>query len=140
MFLGFSYLLYFHLNYQSYHNQKLNCFYSSIWFSLCFQSLVYIFFIIFKIKLIHPIFIGIGILGFVCGWYLNEFYYKYYSNKIYTGIIKKYSQQHVIKRLKEEIEFNHINDESFNSLETIGKNIIYQYLYYLFIIYIYIHL
>ena len=109
-------------------------------FCLCFESLVYVFFIIFKITLIYPVFLGIGVLGLVCGWFLNNLYYKYYSNKIYTNIIKKYNQQHVMNRLREEIEFNHINDESFNSLETIGKNIIYQYLYYLFIIYIYIHL
>ncbi|ORX78592.1 hypothetical protein BCR32DRAFT_282151 [Anaeromyces robustus] len=126
MFLGFAYLLYIHLSYQSYYSQKLNNFYSSIWFSLTLQSFIYIFFSIFKIKLIYPIFLGIGGLGLICGWFLNKFYYHFYSKRIFNNITKKYNQQHIMNRLKEEIEFDKVNEDESLSIETIvtSKNVI----------------
>ncbi|OUM57293.1 hypothetical protein PIROE2DRAFT_17769 [Piromyces sp. E2] len=39
--------------------------------------------------------------------------------EIYCNIERKYNQQHVMHRLKEEIDIDHINDDETNSLETI---------------------
>ncbi|ORX78591.1 hypothetical protein BCR32DRAFT_282150 [Anaeromyces robustus] len=121
MFLGFDYLFYIHLCCQNYFSQKLNNFYSSVWFSLSLQSFIHIFFSIFKIKLIYPIFLGIGCVGFICGWFLNKYYYNFYSNKIYDSIKNKYNQQHIINRLNDEKKLDETDEDESLSLETIAK-------------------
>jgi len=120
MFAGFAYLLYDHYNSQIYHSKKLNCYYSSLWFSMVLQTFVYIFFATFKIKKIYPIFIGICVIGLVAGWFLNILYSNWYTNKIFTNIERKYNQRHVIDKLKEQIEMEHIDDDERKSIETIG--------------------
>ncbi|KAG4091274.1 hypothetical protein H8356DRAFT_953183 [Neocallimastix lanati (nom. inval.)] len=119
MFAGFTYLLYDHYNNQIYYNKKMNCFYSAIWFSMAFSTLIYIFFTITKIKLIYPIFIGLSVIGFIIGWFLNNLFFNWYCNKVFTKIENKYNQQHVISRLKEQLEMENVNDEETQSIETI---------------------
>jgi len=63
----------------------------------------------------------INIVGFVIGWFLNIFYSNWYINKIYSNIETKYNQQHVISKLKEQIEIEHIPDDEERSIETIGN-------------------
>jgi len=119
LFVGFAYLLFIHLNNQNYYNKNMNCFYSAAWFSFALSSFVYIFFSIFRIKTIYFIFMIINIVGFVIGWFLNIFYSNWYINKIYSNIETKYNQQHVISKLKEQIEIEHIPDDEERSIETI---------------------
>jgi len=121
MFIGFVYLLYIHYNYQCYYNSKTNCFYSSLWFSMALSTLVHIFFAIFNLKKIYYLFAGINALGLIAGWFINKFYCNWYISRIATKIERKYNQQHVITRLKEEIEMEHYNDEETRSIETISK-------------------
>lgn len=127
MFIGFIYLLYNHYKYQCYYNNKLNCFYSSLWFSMALSTFVYIFLAIFAIKIIYQIFLGISAIGLIIGWFINILYYNQYISIISNKIEKKYNQQHVISALKEEIEMNRYQDDETKSLETIG---ILFYLYY----------
>jgi len=83
------------------------------------QTFVYIFFAIFKIKKIYPIFIGICVIGLISGWFLNILYSNWYTNKIFTNIERKYNQRHVIDKLKEQIEMERIDDDERKSIETI---------------------
>eukprot|EP00833_Pecoramyces_ruminatium_P009480 jgi/Orpsp1_1/1183512/evm.model.c7180000085556.1 len=119
MFIGFVYQLYTHYNYQCYYNKKVDFFYSSIWFSMTLSSFIYIFFALFNIKLIIPLFIGINIIGLFLGWFINSFIYSRYTSKIISKIEKKYNQQHVINTLKKEIEMEYYNENDRKSVETI---------------------
>ncbi|ORX80370.1 hypothetical protein BCR32DRAFT_293881 [Anaeromyces robustus] len=119
LFAGFVYLIYTHYNYQDYYKKSINCFYSAIWSSMALSTFVYIFFSIFRIRIYFQIFVLLNIVGLVIGWFSNTFYYNWYSNKVYTNIEKKYNQQHVISKLKEQIEFDHPRDDEERSLETI---------------------
>jgi len=111
----------------------MNCFYSALWFSMTLSSFVYIFFSIFRIKTVYIIFLAINIVGLAIGWFLNIFYSNWYTNKIYTNIETKYNQQHVISKLKEQIENEYMPDDEERSIETIGKclfiNIFFLFLY-----------
>eukprot|EP00833_Pecoramyces_ruminatium_P009019 jgi/Orpsp1_1/1183051/evm.model.c7180000083666.1 len=64
------------------------------------------------------IFLAINIVGLVIGWFLNVFYSNWYANKIYTNIEMKYNQQHVISKLKEQIELDFVPDDE-KSIENI---------------------
>jgi hypothetical protein len=86
---------------------------------MAFSTLIYIFFTITKIKLIYPIFIGLSVIGFIIGWFLNNLFFNWYCNKVFTKIENKYNQQHVISRLKEQLEMENVNDEETQSIETI---------------------
>ena len=127
MFAGFTYLLYEHLISQIYYNKKLNCVYSSLYFSMTLQSFVYIFFSIFNLPKIYPLFMGLCVVGLVGGWFFNIFYVNWYTNKIFTNIERKYNQRHVIDRLKEQIEMERVDDDERKSIETIGWYLFYIY-------------
>jgi len=83
---------------------------------------------IFNIELSSIIFIVISLLGLILGWFLNNIYSNWYNSRIASKIERKYNQQHVISRLKEEIEMDRYDDEDNKSIETIGKITNFKYL------------
>jgi len=84
------------------------------------STFVHMFFAIFNIKKIYYIFMGINIIGLILGWLINNLYYNWYISKITTRIERKYNQQHVISKLKEEIEMSNYNEDDARSIETIS--------------------
>ncbi|ORX86171.1 hypothetical protein BCR32DRAFT_290158 [Anaeromyces robustus] len=52
-------------------------------------------------------------------WFINNYYFNWYYFKIVTKIEKKYTQQHVITKLKEQLEMDYCNEDDRKSLETI---------------------
>ncbi|ORX61198.1 hypothetical protein BCR36DRAFT_8189 [Piromyces finnis] len=119
MFIGWAYLLYHHYNNQIYFSQMVNCFYSSLWFSLALVFFVNIFFILFGIEPKYSLFFGLTIIGVICGWFINNIYSNWYIKRIVTNIEKKYNQQHIISRLKEQIEMDRIDEDEKKSIDTI---------------------
>eukprot|EP00833_Pecoramyces_ruminatium_P003199 jgi/Orpsp1_1/1177231/evm.model.c7180000060645.1 len=43
-------------------------------------------------------------VGMILGWLINQFFYSWYSKKIYSNIKRKFNKQHVIEKLKEQEE------------------------------------
>ena len=122
-------MFYKHLSTQYYYNSIINSFYSGLYFSMACQSLIYLIFSYANILNLYPVFFVFFVVGFIIGWILNNYYYKWYSSKIFDKIENKYNTRHVITRLKEEIEFNNISDER-KSLDMIGmKSLLFTYIY-----------
>ncbi|KAG4093226.1 hypothetical protein H8356DRAFT_949309 [Neocallimastix lanati (nom. inval.)] len=111
MLLVYIFMFYKHLSTQYYYNSIINSFYSGLYFSMACQSLIYLIFSYANILNLYPVFFVFFVVGFIIGWILNNYYYKWYSSKIFDKIENKYNTRHVITRLKEEIEFNNISDE-----------------------------
>eukprot|EP00833_Pecoramyces_ruminatium_P011280 jgi/Orpsp1_1/1185312/evm.model.c7180000093211.1 len=119
MFVGFVFLLYIHFNNQEFYSKKVNCFYSALWVSMALSSLVSIFLTVIKVELLYPIFLGVNVLGLIVGWVINNLYSKWYINRLISAIEKKYNQQHIITKLREQLEMENVNEDERKSLETI---------------------
>jgi len=120
MICGWLYILYHHFIHQYHYTPSLNYYFSSLWISILLTHVVNLFFLIFKIKQINFIFYILTFVGLVLGWVINSSYSNWYTKKIINNIKRKYNQQHVISRLKEQLEMENVNNDERRSLDTIG--------------------